>query len=106
MRNKSENAETKNNCITDSEKTIMNTIAGTYERCKAEHIGLNASQLRRLCLDEVIPCVRLGRKILINWDVLMAYINGDNFVPAQPKPVNKLSVTDKPVRKRKIRPVC
>lgn len=57
-------------------KTLMNTIAGTFERCKEENIGISRHHLRYLCTENIIPTCMIGKKYLINWNVLMDYING------------------------------
>lgn len=59
-----------------SKKTLMNTISGTFERCKEENIGISKHHLRYLCTQNIIPTCKIGNKYLINWDVLMDYING------------------------------
>lgn len=55
---------------------LMNSIQGTYERCQAENIGLSKNLLRNLIKSDTIPCVRVGKnQVLINYDVLMEYLN-------------------------------
>lgn len=58
------------------EKPLMNTIAGTFKRCKEENIGISRHHLRYLCTEGIIPTCMIGKKYLINWNVLMSYING------------------------------
>ena len=63
-------------------KTLMNTIDNTYKRCQEENIGISRHFLRHICVNNIIPTCKIGRKYLINWNILMDYLNG------------KLSITD------------
>ncbi len=56
-------------------QTLMNTISNTYKRCKAENIGISLNHLRCICRDEIIPTCKAGKKYLINWNILMNYLN-------------------------------
>lgn len=42
--------------------------------CRERHIGLNENTLRFLCKTGQIPCIKVGNKTLINWNVLMDYL--------------------------------
>jgi hypothetical protein len=89
-----------------NEKQLMNTISATYQRCKDENIGISMNHLRYLCKNSVIPTCKIGAKYLINWQILMDYLNGKYSKPTEeslPKP----SVRSIPENKRlsKIRPV-
>lgn len=55
---------------------LMNTIAETYNRCNEENIGISLHHIRYLCKNNIIPSCKVGRKYLINWSVLMDYLNG------------------------------
>lgn len=59
-----------------SNYNLMNTISNTYKRCKYENIGISLNHLRYLCKNNIIPTCKIGRKYLINWSVLMDYLNG------------------------------
>lgn len=41
----------------------------------AKRTGLSYGYLRRLCLHGAIPCIRCGRKFLINFDRLVEMLN-------------------------------
>lgn len=56
---------------------LMNTITETYNLCKAENIGISLNHLRYLCKNNIIPTCKIGRKYLINWNILMNYLNGE-----------------------------
>lgn len=89
-----------------STRTIMGSISATYERCKEENIGISKSQIRYLVNNNVIPSVRIGTKYLINWNVLMNYLNR-GIVESEEEP--KATEKSHPVRTistRRIRPVC
>ncbi len=63
-------------------KTLMNNITKTHERCKEEGIGISLSHLRYIVKSGKIPTCRVGNKYLINWNLLMAYLNtGDTCEP-------------------------
>ena len=80
-----------------STRTLMNTISGTFERCKEENIGISMNHLRYLCKSNIIPTCRIGNKYLINWDILMDYLNGKyreeqkEIVQSEPKVDTSLS---------------
>ena len=58
-----------------AKNTLMNTITKTYNRCNEENIGISLNHLRYLCKNNIIPTCKIGRKYLINWEVLMSYLN-------------------------------
>lgn len=72
--------------------SLIGTISDTHKRCKAENIGINLNHLRYLCKNKIIPTCKIGRKYLINWNVLMDYLNGNSF-----------EISDKSNKKGKIR---
>lgn len=55
----------------------MRSIAETYQLLKEEDPGTKVTvcMLRRLVADGIIPSVRSGRKILLNYDTLSAYLS-------------------------------
>lgn len=62
---------------------LIASIHNTAMRCQTEGIGLTESALRRLVKSKAIPSVMVGNKALINWDVLMHFLecgNDDQFV--------------------------
>ena len=72
-------------------QTLMNTISNTYKRCKSENIGISLNHLRHICKYGVIPTCKAGRKYLINWNVLMDYLNGNFFeLPNKSNNENKI----------------
>lgn len=55
----------------------MATINDTYKRCVAENIGISKHLIRQLANSGTIPVVKAGRVTLINFDILMSYLDGD-----------------------------
>lgn len=58
-------------------KQLMNTIAKTAKLCRERNLGLNDSTLRYLCKSGALPCIRVGSKTLINWNVLIRCLFSD-----------------------------
>ena len=58
-------------------KQLMNTIAETAKLCRERDMGLNDSTLRYLCKSGALPCLRVGSKTLINWNVLIRCLFSD-----------------------------
>lgn len=58
-------------------KQLMNTIAETAKLCRERDMGLNDSTLRYLCKSGVLPCLRVGSKTLINWNILVRCLFSD-----------------------------
>lgn len=58
-------------------KQLMNTIAETAKLCRERNLGLNDSTLRYLCKSGDLPCIRVGSKTLINWNVLIRCLFSD-----------------------------
>ena len=58
-------------------KQLMNTIAETAKLCRERNMGLNDSTLRYLCKSGALPCIRVGSKTLINWNVLIRCLFSD-----------------------------
>lgn len=53
---------------------LINNVSVTAKICRERHIGLNENTLRFLCKTGQIPCIKVGNKTLINWNVLMEYL--------------------------------
>ena len=56
---------------------LMATVDDTYRRCKAEDIGISKHLIRTLANSGTIPVVKAGRTTLINFNLLMSYLDGD-----------------------------
>ncbi len=63
----------------------MNSINETTRLCKERNIGVTRNMLRKWALDGVIPSVRIGRRVLINWDALMAYLDTNTLHREEPQ---------------------
>lgn len=63
-------------------KQLMNTIAETAKLCRERDMGLNDSTLRYLCKSGALPCLRVGSKTLINWNVLIRCLFSKEPTPA------------------------
>lgn len=58
--------------------TEVATIEKTFERSKAENLGISRNFLRQRCIDGSLKSVRAGSKYLIFWPNLISLIqNGD-----------------------------
>ena len=53
---------------------LINNVSVTAKICRERHIGLNENTLRFLCKTGQIPCIKVGNKTLINWNVRMEYL--------------------------------
>lgn len=42
--------------------------------------GLSYTALRVMCIQEIIPSVRIGRKIFVNSDLLTSYLGGAHYI--------------------------
>ena len=70
----------------------MNSINETARLCRENNIGISRSHLIQLSKSGVIPSVKVGQKILINWDGLMQYLDTNTLSPDKPKSgIRKLS---------------
>lgn len=69
----------------NNQKTLMNTITNTYKRCVEENIGISLNHIRYLCKSNIIPTCKIGNKYLINWSILMDYLNGNLNQEDKPK---------------------
>ncbi len=55
--------------------TKIATISKTFERCQAENIGISKHLIRQLCASGQIPTIKAGTTNLINYDLLMEFLN-------------------------------
>ena len=60
---------------------LMNTINETTKLCKEKNIGISRNHIRYLANNGLVPSVKIGNKILINWDKLMEYLNTSTLTP-------------------------
>ena len=60
---------------------LMNTINETARLCKEKNIGISRNHIRHLANNGLVPSVKIGNKILINWDKLMEYLNTSILTP-------------------------
>lgn len=65
---------------------LINNISVTAKCCRERHIGLNENTLRFLCRTGQIPCIKVGNKTLINWNVLMEFLMSGGVKAEQPEP--------------------
>lgn len=59
----------------------MNTINKTAKLCKDNQIGISRNHIRYLAINGLVPSIKIGNKILINWDKLMEYLNTSTLTP-------------------------
>ena len=66
----------------------MRTIAEASEELKAldPHTAMTPYHIRRLCLDGILPTVKAGKKILLNLDTLIEYMNDPTAEKFAPRP--------------------
>ena len=53
----------------------MLTPKETAAQCKLNNISLSEYYIKRLCKMGKIPCFKIGRKTLINWEGLINFLN-------------------------------
>ena len=71
----------------------MNSINQTAMLCKEHEIGISRRYLLELAQSGAIPSVKVGQKVLINWDGLMQYLDTNTLTPDMPKSgIRKVSV--------------
>jgi excisionase family DNA binding protein len=63
----------------------MNSINETAKLCRENDIGISRSHLIQLAKNGSIPSVKIGQKILINWDGLMKFLDTNTLPPDEPK---------------------
>lgn len=64
---------------------LLNTIADTARLCAKFNVGLSEWHIRKLCNSGAIPFISFGSKRLINWNVLMRYVNSGGEFRVPPK---------------------
>lgn len=66
-----------NNNLTEFKIPRMRTVAEAAKELKAmdEHTAITEYHIRRLALSGVLPRVQAGRKLLINFDLLLEYLS-------------------------------
>jgi len=64
---------------------LLNTIADTAKLCEKFNVGLTEWHIRRLCDNGAIPFIKLGSKRMVNWNVLMRYVNSGGEFNELPK---------------------
>ena len=72
---------------------LINNVSVTAKICRERHIGLNENTLRFLCRTGEIPCIRVGNKTLINWNVLMDYLAKGGVKTEQSEPEKTVPVS-------------
>lgn len=55
--------------------TRLATIERTHERATAEKLGVSRHFIRQAVKDGRLPCVRAGRKALIDWGTFLAFLD-------------------------------
>ena len=58
---------------------LLNTINETARLCRENDIGISRNHIRYLANNGLVPSVRIGNKILINWDKLLFYLNNNTL---------------------------
>lgn len=55
----------------------VRSIQETYQMLKADdpESRITTSMLRRWVADGTLPCIRVGRKILLNFDTVLAFLS-------------------------------
>lgn len=81
-------------------KQLMNTIAETAKLCRERDMGLNDSTLRYLCKSGDLPCLKVGSKTLINWNVLICCLFSEEPTADKAEPPVTESGTIRPVPAR------
>lgn len=71
----------------------MRTISEAAAELRAldPNTGMTPYHIRRLCLDGVLPTVKAGKKVLLNFDTLIEYLadpTPDKFKPSHATTVN------------------
>ena len=67
----------------------MRTVAEAAQEIREldAHTAITPYHIRRLCLDGVIPTVKAGKKILLNLDTLIEYMNNPNAEKFKTSPI-------------------
>ena len=66
----------------------MRTVSEAAAELRAldPHTAMTPYHIRRLCLDGVLPTVKAGKKILLNLDILLEYMQNPTAEKFQPRP--------------------
>ena len=59
----------------------MNSINQTAKLCRERNIGISRSHLIQLTKSGAIPSVKVGNRVLINWDKLMQFLDSNTLPP-------------------------
>ena len=80
----------------------VRSIQEAYQMLKAADPDsrITVSMIRRWVADGTIPCIRVGRKILLNFDVLLPYLSAPcpksiTVADAEPGTIHPVSVSAK-----------
>ncbi len=55
-------------------RRVMDPLDRTYEKTIEDGLGISRNAIRELVLTGQLPCVRIGKKRLINYNVLLALL--------------------------------
>jgi excisionase family DNA binding protein len=71
---------------------MINSINETAKLCKEQNVGISRNHIRHLANSGIIPCVKIGNKVLVNWDGLMTYLTTNHLAPPEETPkIRKIS---------------
>ncbi|MDD4592241.1 MAG: hypothetical protein PHG06_17715 [Parabacteroides sp.] len=76
--------------------TKIATINKTFERCQAENIGISKHLIRQLASSGQIPSIMAGKTRLINYDLLLDFLNNGTVQTPQSETAGHI----KPIPKR------
>jgi hypothetical protein len=57
----------------------MLTIDAAAKRCNELEIGIAKHHIRQLCKTQAIPCIKIGKKTILNWNGLLEYLECRNM---------------------------
>lgn len=72
---------------------LLNTINETARLCKENDIGISRNHIRFLANSGAVPSVKIGNKVLVNWEALLFYLNNN-------------TLSDNPNKESGIRKIC
>lgn len=82
--------ETYKQTITEKDARVprMRTVKEAAQEIKAidPHTAMTPYHIRRLCLTGILPTVKAGKKILLNLDTLIEYMQDPTAEKFKPKP--------------------
>ena len=84
----------------ENQHPLYDTPGGIAKRCREENLGISESSIRFLCKNGAIPCIKIGRKTLINWNVFYEFIQSGGTIPQPEKPVIETTVGIIPIPAR------